>query len=66
MDNYSKFPDYIYSPSTGYLYITKTNEKCQDASEYSQGPKLFHGADEAKKYLEENNLKGILGVRHTN
>ena len=66
MSNYAQFPNYIYSPATGYLYITQTNEKVLDDSEYGTGPKKFESAESAKKYLKENNMNGILGVRFTN
>ena len=65
MDDYSKFPDYIYSPATGYLYITKTNQKFLEESEYGTGPKKFNSSEEVKVYLDDNNFNGILGVRFT-
>ena len=60
---HSKFPDYIYSPDTGYLYITKSNQKFIEESEYVDGPKKFSNSQDAKKWLERNNHNGILGVR---
>ena len=66
MASVEKFPDYIYSPNTGYLYVTKTNTKFMESSEYVNGPKKFIDADEAQRYLRENNFTGILGVRFTN
>ena len=63
MTDHIKFPDYIYSPDSGYLYITKTNSKFIEESEYGSGFKTFSSSEDAKKYLNENNFKGVLGIR---
>lgn len=63
MTNYAKFPDYIYSPETGYVYVTKTNQKFMEEGEYKSGPKTFSSSTEAKQYLADNNFNGVLGVR---
>ena len=67
MDQYKTFPDYVYSPNSKKLYVAKTGHAFMDHSEYGDGgPIQFTDANQAKQFLNENEYKGVMGIRFIN
>lgn len=57
------FPDYIWDPNTKELYVSDTNTPFIHSGEFLEGPMKFSSKEQVKRFLQENNLTGTLGVR---
>tara|TARA_R110002050_G_scaffold40822_4_gene99402 strand:+ start:3887 stop:4075 length:189 start_codon:yes stop_codon:yes gene_type:complete len=57
------FPDYIWDPDSGRLYVTESGEPFQNSGEYLDGPATFLTKDDAYNYLKQYGCTGTLGVK---
>ena len=58
-----KFPEYIWDKKTGRLIIYSTGKEFINPSEYCDGALTFNTPEDAQQFLDENSIKGTLGVK---